>query len=157
MSGTESNEADFYDHDHFNEENLYQRRKPEETTSISVPVIEEQLQVGKKVVETGGMRLRSRVIEKPVEENIRLKEEHVRVEREAVNRPATEADFHPAAIEAIEKAEVPVVSKEAYVTEEVTLNKEVKEHEHTINETLRSTEVDIDQTGRTSNEADKNL
>jgi hypothetical protein len=49
--------------------------------------------VGKKVVETGGVRLHSRIIEKPVEETIRLREEHVNVKRTKVDRPATDDDF----------------------------------------------------------------
>ena len=144
-SSTGSNRDEFYEHEHFNENNLYQRRRAEATEATTIPVIEEQLQIGKKTVETGGVRLRSRIIETPVEEDIRLKEEHVKVERESVNRPATEADFQQGIIEATETAEVPVVSKEAHIVEEVTLNKEVREHEHTINETLRSTEVDVDK------------
>ena len=145
LTGANSNRDEFYAHEHFSDENLYQRRRQGTTEDTTIPVIEEQLQVGKKVVETGGVRLRSRVIETPVEEEVRLKEEHVRVEREAVNRPATAADFKEGTVEVREEAEVPVVSKEARVVEEVTLNKEVKEHEHTINETLRSTEVDVEK------------
>lgn len=145
LFGPGSNRDDFYAHDHFNDENLNQRRKQGVAEDTIIPVIEEQLQVGKTTVATGGVRLRSRVVETPVEEDIRLREEHVRVEREAVNRPATEADFKVGTVEVREQAEVPVVSKEARVVEEVTLNKEVKEHEHTINETLRSTEVDVEK------------
>lgn len=145
LFGPGSNRDDFYAHEHFNDENLNQRRKQSAVADTTIPIIEEQLQVGKTTVETGGVRLRSRVVETPVEEAIRLREEHVRVEREAVNRPATEADFKTGTVEVREEAEVPVVSKEARVVEEVKLNKEVKEHEHTINETLRSTEVDVEK------------
>ena len=157
LTGTGSNNDDFYAHDHFNEENLYQRRRQEGTEATTIPIIEEQLQVGKKVVETGGVRLRSRIVETPVQENVQLKEEHVTVERESVNRPATAADFKEGTIEVTEQAEVPVVSKEAYIKEEVKLNKEVTERDQVIKETLRSTEVDVDkidkddvQTGRNS-------
>jgi stress response protein YsnF len=58
-----------------------------------IKVIKEDLQVGKREVETGGVRLRSRIVERPVEESIRLREEHVNIERNTVDRPATEADF----------------------------------------------------------------
>ena len=145
LFGAGSNRDDFYSHEHFNDENLYQRRRQGAGEDTTIPVIEEQLQVGKKVVETGGVRLRTRVVETPVEEDLRLKEEHVRVERETVNRKATEADFKEGVVEVREEAEVPVVSKEARVVEEVTLNKDVQEREHTINETLRSTEVDVEK------------
>ena len=47
----------------------------------SIPVVEEELQVGKRAVKRGGVRVYSHVVEKPVEENIELREEHVNVER----------------------------------------------------------------------------
>lgn len=110
----------------------------------SIPIIEENLNVGKRVVETGGVRLRSRIIEKPVEESLRLREEHVHVERRPVNRPASEADlnFQQGTIEMTEHAEVPVVNKESRVVEEVSLSKDVEEREEVVRDTLRSTEVE---------------
>ncbi len=113
----------------------------------SIPVIEEQLRVGKETVETGGARLRSRIVERPVEENLRLREERVTVERNTVDRPATDADltsFQEGEIEMIERSEVPRVSKETRVVEEITLGKEVEEREETISDTVRRTEVDIE-------------
>jgi len=113
----------------------------------SLPIIEEELHVGKRVVETGGARLRSRIIERPVVETLRLREEHVRVERNPVNRPATEAEltnFREGTIELTEQTEVPVVSKDARVVEEVSLSKEVEECEETIRDTVRRTEVDVE-------------
>jgi len=57
-------------------------------------VVEEALQVGKREVEgTGGVRVSKYVTAQPVEEQVRLREEHVRVERRPVDRPASEADF----------------------------------------------------------------
>jgi hypothetical protein len=47
----------------------------------SLNVIKEDIQVGKREVETGGVRLRSRIVERPVEETVRLREERVNVER----------------------------------------------------------------------------
>jgi uncharacterized protein (TIGR02271 family) len=114
----------------------------------SVKVMEEQLNVGKRVEQTGGVRLRSRIVERPVEERLRLREEHVRVERTPVNRPATEADFNAfqdGEIEITESAERAVVGKEARVVEEISLGKEVTEREETIRDTVRKTEVDIEQ------------
>ncbi len=113
----------------------------------SIPVIEEQLRVGKETVETGGARIRSRIVERPVEENLRLREERVTVERNTVDRPATDADltsFQEGEIEMIERSEVPRVSKETRVVEEITLGKEVEEREETISDTVRRTEVDIE-------------
>jgi uncharacterized protein (TIGR02271 family) len=115
---------------------------------VSAQVIEENLQVGKRVEQTGGARLRSRIVERPVEASVRLREEHVTVQRNPVNRPATEADFaafKEGDVEITESAERAVVGKEARVVEEVTLGKEVSEREETIHDTVRKTEVDVEQ------------
>ncbi len=118
-----------------------------DASSASVPVIEEQLQVGKREVETGGVRVRSRIIERPVEESLRLRVEHVHVERIPVNRVVTDADvnaFQERTIEVTEQAEVPVVNKAARVVEEISLEKEVEEREETIRDTVRSTDVEVE-------------
>jgi stress response protein YsnF len=78
---------------------------------------------------------------------LRLREENVRVERNTVDRPATAADldnFKEGEFEMVERAEVPVVSKEARVVEEVILGKEVNERKETIRDTVRSTEVEVE-------------
>ena len=110
--------------------------------------VSEELHVGKREVESGGVRLRSRIVERPVEESIRLREEHVNIERETVDRPVTDADrsaFQDRDIELTERAEVPVVNKEARVVEEVKISKDVTERNETIRDTVRNTEVDIDR------------
>lgn len=118
--------------------------KNRETT---IPIIEETVDVGKKEVEKGGIRIRQRVVEKPVEENINLREEHVKVDRKNVDRPATDRDFDNANeqdIEIREHAEVPVVNKEARVVEEITVTKEVTNRNEKVKDTVRKTEVDVD-------------
>jgi uncharacterized protein (TIGR02271 family) len=118
------------------------------TQSTSIPVIEEELHVGKREVTTGGVRLRSRIIERPVEESIRLREEYVTVERTPVDRLATESDFDTfkeGTVEVIEHAEIPVVSKEARIVEEVSLGKQVEEREEIISDTVRSTQVETEK------------
>ncbi|QHT71214.1 DUF2382 domain-containing protein [Rhodocytophaga rosea] len=130
-----------------NEFNNQRESDASSTTNQSLPVIEENMQVGKRVVETGGVRLRSRIFEKPVEEKLRLRQEHVHVERHPADRPASEADinaFKEGVIEIREQAEVPVVSKQAQVVEEVSLSKEVEERTETIRDTLRNTEVEVE-------------
>ncbi len=146
---TAGSEPDFYAHEHFDEGNLSKNRRAdtgtEETTAI--PIIEEELQVGKKTVQTGGAYIKSRIVEKPVEETVNLQEERVFVERTPVNRPVGSTDFDSfkeGTIELKEYAEVPVISKEARVVEEITVGKEVSERDETIHDTVRKTEVDIE-------------
>jgi uncharacterized protein (TIGR02271 family) len=119
-----------------------------DTDSVSgtgrIPVIEEDLQVGKEKVQTGGVRVRSRIVERPVEESIRLRQEHVNVEHTPVDRQATPADFKEGTIEVTETAEVPVVEKDARVVGEVSVNKEITETDQSINDTVRHTEIDTE-------------
>ena len=121
-------------------------------TGDTIKVVEENLTVGKREVETGGVRVRSRIVERPVEENLRLREERVTVVRNPVNRPATEADlnaFQEGQIEMRETAERAVVSKTANVVEEISIGKEVTEHDEVIRDTVRKTEVDVENLGTT--------
>lgn len=118
------------------------------TDEMKIPVVEEQVNIGKRTVEQGGVRVRSRIIEKPVEETVRLREEHIVVDRRPVNREATEADFNnlrEGEMELTERAEKAVVGKEARVVEEVAVGKTVEERQETVNETVRKTEVEVDE------------
>lgn len=117
----------------------------EETT---IPVINENMEIGKKEEETGGIRIRKRVVDEPVEEKVNLREEHVKVERKNVDRPATDRDFDNSKdqdIEMREHKEVPVVNKEARVVEEVRVKKEVTSHDETVKGSVRKTKVDVDE------------
>jgi uncharacterized protein (TIGR02271 family) len=113
-----------------------------------IPVIEEQLQVGKREVEHGGARIRSRIIEKPVEASVRLREEHVVVNRHPVNRAVTDADvanFKEGDITLTEHSEEAVVGKQARVVEEVEVGKQVTEREETVRDTVRRTDVEVEE------------
>ncbi|HEY0169446.1 MAG TPA: YsnF/AvaK domain-containing protein [Pyrinomonadaceae bacterium] len=121
-----------------------------ESGEARIPVIEEELRVGKREVEGGGVRVRTRVVERPVEEVVRLREERVNVERRPVNRALTDADlsaFREGEFELRERSEEAVVDKSARVVEEVAINKEVGERTETVRDTVRSTDVDVEQTG----------
>jgi uncharacterized protein (TIGR02271 family) len=115
---------------------------------ISLPVIEEELRLGKRTIEAGGARVHTNLRETPIEQSVALREEQVRVERTPVNRPATAADFQTfqeGTIEITEMAEVPVVGKEARVVEEVRIGKEIVEREETVQTTLHKTEVEVER------------
>jgi uncharacterized protein (TIGR02271 family) len=123
---------------------------PTSEQTRAVPIVEEELRVGKRTVLRGGVRVYSRVVERPVEETISLQEERVRVERQPVNRPVTESDLRTGrdeVIEVQEYAEEPIVSKEARVTEEVRINKEATERRQTVKDTVRHTEVNVENLG----------
>lgn len=114
-------------------------------TDTSIPVVQEELEVGKRTVQRGGVRVFNRVVEQPIEEQINLREEHVRVERHATDRPATEADLRGGeVIEVREMAEEPVVSKRSRVVEEVRVGKETTNRSETIRDTVRRTDVEVE-------------
>lgn len=141
----------FYDHEHYDEERFYAGKdRDRNNNSNKVDVVEENLEVGKRKVETGGARISSRIVERPAEERVNLREEHVNVNRKPVDRPADSADlenYKNQTIEEHETSEVPVVNKEARVVEEVSLDKDVDTREEVIRENVRKTEVDIDHLG----------
>jgi uncharacterized protein (TIGR02271 family) len=115
-----------------------------------LPVVEEELQVGKRQVQSGGARIYTHVTEKPVEEQVRLREEKVDVNRRPVNRPVTEADmaaFKEGSIDVNTMAEQPVVNKQARVVEEVGINKNVQERTETVRDNVRRNEVEVQQMG----------
>ena len=121
-------------------------------TEEAIPVVEEELRVGKREVERGGVRVRSYVVETPVHESVRLREEHVEVERRAVDQPisaATADAFRERTIEMTETAEEAVVAKDARVVEEVVVRKDVGERTENIDDTVRRTEVEVEDTGTT--------
>lgn len=131
--------------DHKGYENYALRLKDGGTAAI--PVIEEELRVGKREVESGGVRVETRVTETPVEEDVTLRQESVGVQRRAVNRPLTDADakaaFKEGVIEVTATSEEAVVEKQARVVEEVMITKDVGQVTQTIQDSVRRTDVEV--------------
>ena len=115
-----------------------------------IPVAEEHLNVGKRDVSHGRVRIRSYVVERPVEEQVSLREERVHVERRAASGDlrtgsvGNENLFQERTIEVEERGEEAVVSKEARVTEELVVRKDVEQRTQTVSETVRKTEVEVE-------------
>ena len=108
---------------------------------------EEQLVVGKRLVNRGTTRIRRFVTEVPVEEQVTLHDETVKVERHAVtgDRPVSATAFTDQTIEMTEMDEEAVVGKTARVREEVSLRKEAVDRVETIKDTVRREDVKIEQ------------
>ena len=111
-----------------------------------IPVVEEELIVGKREVDRGGARVRSYVTETPVHEQLRLREERVNVERRSVDRPVSDADdaFRERTIDVTATGEEAVVRKDARVVEEVVVSKTADTRVEDIDDTVRKTEVEVD-------------
>jgi len=125
-----------------------------------LPILEEQLRIGKREVERGAIRIYTRVVSRPVEEQVRLREEHVAVKRRPVDRPVQGAEwdsFREGSIEVTEKGEEPVIAKQARVVEEVVVGKETRERVETVRETVRKTEVEVEEIGKEGRQEDKSF
>lgn len=84
---------DLKERDDFDDEENEDLGDDETNHERKIPVMEEKINIGKKKVSTGGVRIRSRIIENPVEENIRLRQENITVSRKKVDRPASEEEL----------------------------------------------------------------
>ena len=114
----------------------------------TIQVVKEDLNVGKRTVEQGAVRVTSRVVETPVQEQIKLHEERVSIDRRPVNRPLTgvAADaFRERTLSATATSEEAVVSKDARIVEEIGLRKEATDRVETVRDTVRETKVDVQQ------------
>lgn len=114
----------------------------------TLPVVEEQLAVGKRTVSRGQVRVSSRIVEAPAQETVHLRQEEARVDRRAADRPATEADFaafEEGVLEVREMIEEAVVSKTARVVAEVEVSKRITGREEVVRDTLRRTQVDVER------------
>jgi stress response protein YsnF len=112
---------------------------------------EEQLQVGKKLVETGRTRVRRFTTEREVAQDVTLHEEHAELLRKAITQPAelTDIDWADSALEVIETKEQALVNKTARVVEEISLRKKGDDHVETIHEKLRRQQAEVEQVDAT--------
>lgn len=119
----------------------------------TIKVYEERLDVGKRSVSRGKVRVHTHVETREVSEDVTLHSEVVSVDRRVVDRPVSAAafdvdPFKERTIEMEEFAEEAVVAKSAHVVEEIGIRKEGADHIQNVHETLRKTVVDIED-GRT--------
>jgi uncharacterized protein (TIGR02271 family) len=110
-----------------------------------LPLAEEQLEVGKRVVDRGTTRVRRYVVEKPVEQNVTLHGERVTIERRhpVEGTAAAGGAFEERTVEVRETEEVPVVGKTAGIVEEVAIRKQATERTETVKDTVRREEVEV--------------
>ena len=111
-----------------------------------MPVVQEEMQVGKRSVDAGSVRMVRRVTETPVSKMISLRQARATIERRPVDRAASAAEsdnFQDQTFEIRERSEQAVVSKTARVVEEVVTSKQITETDETAEGTLRRTDVNV--------------
>jgi uncharacterized protein (TIGR02271 family) len=121
----------------------------EEERGGTVQEVEEQLSVGKRKVTTGGVRVTTSVSERPVQKTVSLREERVEVERRPADRELrpeeAEAAFAEKTVEMLGTSEEASVRKEARVVGEVSLGKRVEERKETVKDSVRRSEVEVEE------------
>jgi hypothetical protein len=111
-----------------------------------IPVVREELEVGKRATERR-YRVKSYVIERPVEKTVTVRDERVEIEHRPISRTATGDLRMPQEreIEVVERHEEPVVEKRVTGNEEIVVRKETVERPETVHGTVRETKVDVEE------------
>jgi stress response protein YsnF len=118
------------------------------TTSERIPIVKEQLEVGKRQTEER-VHVRVEQVERPVEKSVSLKDERIVVERRPTGAyQPKERDLAPREFEVTERHETPIATKRAVATEEVVVSKDVSEHTETVRDTVKETKVEVDKGGQ---------
>ena len=116
-----------------------------------IPLAEEQVQVGKERVERP-VRVRRFVVERPVEQQVNLRDERVEIERRpAQGTTVGDRAFEERTVEVRESHEVPMVNKTAKVTEEAVVRREGTERTETVRDTVRKEEIEVDREQQPTN------
>ncbi|HWI59181.1 MAG TPA: YsnF/AvaK domain-containing protein [Bacillota bacterium] len=111
-----------------------------------IPLHEEQVRVGKRQVEAGGVRLRKIVRTETVQQPVDLQREEIQVERvPASGRPASEKPFEGKDIYLPLRREEAVVEKETHVREEVRARKTVGTEQQTVSSQVRKEDVEVER------------
>lgn len=114
-----------------------------------IPIVEEQLVIGKRAEMGRSINVRSRVVADRVAEDVTLHEERVTIEHNPINRELSSSEAEAMLIDGktvtmTERNEEVVVGKKAVVTDEVVVRKEGHDRTEHVEETVRRTEVDVD-------------
>jgi len=112
----------------------------------NVQLAEEELQVGKREVEAGRVRIRKVVRTEQVEQPVELRREEVQIERvDATGATVPDDAFQERDIEVPVMREEPVVSKEAQVTGEVRVGKTTETEQRSVGGEVRKEAVGVDK------------
>ncbi|HEY0626167.1 MAG TPA: YsnF/AvaK domain-containing protein [Allosphingosinicella sp.] len=116
-----------------------------------IPVVEEELRVGTREVRRGTARVHAFPTEAPVRQEVELFEEEATVSRRPAGRRLTDEEVQAGGllrervIEIAEMREEPVVSREAFVREELVVTKNVRSRTEQVEGTVRRTEVEMER------------
>ncbi len=118
---------------------------PSDSTGGSVVRSEEKLQVGKRDVEAGRMRLRKWVETEDESLDVDLKRETARVTREPMDEVVSGGEIGEEEIEVPLHREEAVVQKEVVAKERITLEKEIETETETVSDDVRKERVEVNE------------
>lgn len=124
----------------------YDRRENDVPEQQTIPLLREELRVGKRAV--GGRRLVVRAVTKqvPVQEQVKLRSESVVIERRPIaNAPTEDPEFRERTFEIVEMHEEPVVEKVVVQAEEVVMGRFTREHTATVKGNVRVMDVEVSE------------
>jgi uncharacterized protein (TIGR02271 family) len=129
-----------------------QPRESGDEIAAEVPLWEEEVKVGKRRVGAGEVNLQKKVSTEQVNVPVELNREDVVIERvpAAETEPARKEPFQEERVDVPLSREEPVVEKETRVIGGVRVRKTEGTDRETIRESVRREDVDIDETGKTS-------
>lgn len=126
-----------------------ERRSGMQREGTTMQLSEEELKVGKRQVEAGGVRLRKIVRSEIVNQPVTLQREEVVVERVPATeaRTAKEPSFKQEDVYIPLRREEPVIQKEAHVREEVRVRKDARSEQQSVSGQVRREDVEIERQG----------
>jgi uncharacterized protein (TIGR02271 family) len=128
---------------------------------VNVPLSEEQLNVGKRQVEAGHVRLRKVVRSEQVEQPVELRHEEVQIERvdagSGFGGTVPDNAFEEQEIDVPVMREEPVVEKQTQVTGQVQLTKDIETDTQNVGGTVRREDVEVDNTDGVDTDTDSNI
>jgi uncharacterized protein (TIGR02271 family) len=116
-----------------------------EAFNKTIPVIEEEFIIGKKLIETDSIQISKKVFEEEVDADVLMKFEELHIEKKTINQyidaaPESIRTEGDTTIISVIK-EVLVVEKKLMLVEEIYIKKTTSEKTVSVKETLKSEEV----------------
>jgi stress response protein YsnF len=150
--GHDANAMPFDAQAHARERDLLRQDSGIEAASgqgTELDVVEQKVNIGKREVARGGVRIRTFVAERPVHEEVQLRDERIDVTRERVDEPisqgSADSTFTEDEFVVTARGEEAVVGKETRVVERVHVGKTVDTRTESIDETERRRDVEVER------------
>ena len=123
---------------------LPEGRRDREGEQAAVTRHEEELAVGKRATEAGRVRLRKWVDTEPVAEEVELRRETARVERQPIDEPVSDAAIGEEEVDVPLRAEEAVAEKQTVAKERVGIEKDVETERETVGDEVRKERVEVE-------------